>query len=256
MDLNLHHRTCIILGGPGATQQTLIQSLTAQGADVVLLGPEAEKLSKFCQSISDQREVNPKFGRAGALNLDSFDKLKIKDGIGRASQVFGGLDIFIDALQENRPSPFKIGEESNNDIESFVERNLLASLRATEFVSGFFKSRKKGRIIYLLNDSFNRQITMDAIATAARTGLIAFAKTLARQLQEFSVTVNCLSLGLTEEYLTGHFPESQTLKQSAELMKAFDSSFKMTESEKTANAVLFLSSSSGLSITGQHIVLN
>lgn len=255
MEFSLHHRTCIILGGPGPTQQSLIQSLVGQGADVVLLGPDAEKLQKFCQSLSDQREVNPKFGRAAALNLNTFDRLQLKDAIGRASQIFGGLDIFIDCLQENRPSPFKVGEE-NSEIESILERNLVASLRATEFVTGFFKSRKKGRIIYLLNDSFHRQIVMDAIAAASRTGLLAFSKTLAKQLQEFSVTVNCLSLGLTEEYLTGHFPEATSLKQSAELMKAFDSGFRMTESEKVAQTVLFLAGPSGMAITGQHLVLS
>lgn len=255
MDLNLHHRTCIILGGPGPTQQSLIQSLTSQGCDVVLLGPDAEKLQKFCQTISDQREINPKFGRAGALGLMDLSAESLKDGIGRASQVFGGLDIFIDALMTQKPTPFKIGDEIN-DIEGVIRDNLTTTLRATEFVSGFFKSRKKGRIIYLLNESFNKGLSVDALATAARTGLIAFCKTLSRQLQEYTITVNCLSLGLTEEYLAGHFPESTSLKQSAEMMKVFDPSFRITDSEKISQAILFLVSSAGVSVTGQHLTLS
>jgi NAD(P)-dependent dehydrogenase (short-subunit alcohol dehydrogenase family) len=253
--MDLHHRTAIILGGPSSTHQSLIQTLTSQGADVVLLGPEAHRLQKFCQSISDQREVNSKYGRAGAIQLEGTSREQIKDGIGRASQMFGGLDLFIDGMQENGPTPFRIGEVVN-DFEPIVERNLLTSLRATEFVVGFFKSRKKGRIIYLMNDSFNRQISVDAIATVARTGLIAFSRTLARQVQEFSVTVNCVSLGLTEEYLTGHFPDSTSIKQSAELMKSLDSNFRLIEADKVSQAILFLAGPSGASITGQHLTLN
>lgn len=255
LELNLHQRTIIILGQVGSTSQSLLSTFAAQGADVILLGPEANKLQKFCQSISDLREVNSKNGRAGCVNLDSFDKEAIKDAIGKASQTFGGLDIFIDAMMDNRPSPFRVGEE-NNSFEVLVERNLLLALRATEYVSGFFKSRKKGRIIYLLNDAMNRNLPTDAVGSATRTGLIAFAKTLAKQMQEFHVTVNCVSLGLTEEYLQGHFPESASLKQSAELMKSFDPSFKLTEPEKIANALLFLSSPMGSSITGQHLILS
>lgn len=254
MELNLHQRTIIIFGPAGASTQTMISTFAAQGADVVLLGPEANKLQKFCQSISDLREVNPKNGRAGTVNLESFEKSHLKDAIGRASQVFGGLDVFIDVMVENRASPFKIGED-NLDLDSSIEKNLLAPLRATEFVSGFFKSRKKGRIIYILNDSMNKGLPVDAVATASRTGLIAFSKTLARQMQEFNVTVNCISLGLTEEYLQGHFPEATSIKQSAELMKTFDQSFRLTEPDKISNALLFLCSPLGISITGQHLVL-
>jgi 3-oxoacyl-[acyl-carrier protein] reductase len=74
-------------------------------------------------------------------------------------------------------------------------------------------------------------------------------------MQEFHVAVNCVSLGLTEEYLQGHFPDSTSIKQSAEMMKVFDPSIKLTEPDKISNALLFLCSPLGISVTGQHLVL-
>lgn len=255
MDLNLRERTVVLLGPTGSTMQNLVMALTQHGADVALVDADAAKMQRFCTSVSDQREVNPKFGRAAAFPVDFSNAASLKDALGKAAQTFGSIDVFVDALSEVKPSPFQVGSE-NVDLEKIIHQNLTISLKATEYVSGFLKGRKRGRIVYLLQDSMNRGVVVDAAATAARTGLIAFAKALARQLQDSNVTVNCLSLGLTEEYLLGHFPESASIKEAHEKMKAIDPLFKITEPEKIANSILFLCSTSGVAITGQHIVLS
>ena len=117
----------------------------------------------------------------------------------------------------------------------------------------YLKGRKRGRILYLLNDALNRGIPLDACATAMRSGLIGFSLALSRVTQEFNVTVNCLSVALTEEYLLGHFTDSPTIKDALEKMKAIDPLFKITEPDRVTNTVLFLLSSAGSAINGQHL---
>jgi 3-oxoacyl-[acyl-carrier protein] reductase len=255
MDLNLRERTVVILGPLGPTLQNLVMGLTQNGADVALVDAEADKMQKFCTAVSDQREVNPKNGRAGVFPVQWDQPGSLKDALGKAAQTFGSIDVYIDAMMASKPSPFQVGAE-NTEIDSLIQKNLTISLKTTEYAAGFLKSRKRGRIVYLLQDSMNRGLAVDAIATAARTGLIAFSKSLARQLQEFNVTVNCLSLGLTEEYLLGHFPDSPSIKEAQEKMKSVDPLIRITEPEKIANSLLYLCSSSGAAVTGQHIVLS
>ncbi|MEZ0391913.1 MAG: SDR family NAD(P)-dependent oxidoreductase [Pseudobdellovibrionaceae bacterium] len=255
MDLNLRERTTVILGPTGPTLQNLVVALTQQGSDVALIDADASKMQRFCNSITDQREVNPKFGRATAIPLDMSKPGALRDAIGTAAQTFGSIDIFIDALSASKPTPFQIGEE-NKELDSIIAQNLTLSLKATEYAAGFLKGRKRGRIIYLLQDAMNRGLIMDAAATAARTGLIAFAKTMARQLQEVNVTVNCVSLGLTEEYLLGHFPDCASIKEAQEKMKSVDPLFRISEPEKVANSLVYLCSASGAAVTGQHLVLS
>jgi NAD(P)-dependent dehydrogenase (short-subunit alcohol dehydrogenase family) len=255
LDLNLHQRTVVILGPAGPTIQNLMMALAQHGADIALIDSDAAKMQKFCQVICDQREMNEKFGRATAIPTQWDNPASIKDAIGKAAQTFGSIDIYIDAMVESKPSPFQIGTE-NKDVEGILRRNLLVSLRATEYLASFLKGRKRGRIIYLLQDSMNRGLSADATATAARTGLLAFSKTLAKQLQEFNVTVNCVSMGLTEEYLLGHFPEASSIKEAAEKMKAADPGIRITEPEKAANALIYLCSNLGAAVSGQHLVLS
>lgn len=245
----------MILGPCGPALQNLVMALTQHGADVALVDSDAAKMQRFCQTVTDQREVNEKFGRAMAIPVQWDSPNALRDGIGKAAQSFGSIDIFVDAMSSIKPTPFHVGAE-NPEIESLVQHNLTVSLRATEIVAPYLKGRKRGRIVYLLQDAMNRGTIMDAVATAARTGLIAFAKSLSRQLQDVNVTVNCLSLGLTEEYLLGHFPECTSIKEAQEKMKAIDPLIRITEPEKIANSIIYLCSSSGAAVTGQHIVLS
>ncbi len=255
MDLNLRERTVVILGPVGSTIQNLVMALCQQGADVALIDSAADKMQKFCVNVSDQREMNEKFGRATALQVQWDNPASVKEAIGKAAQTFGSIDIYIDAMSECKPSSFSVGCE-NPDLESLINQNLTVTLRATEFIASFLKGRKRGRIVYLLQDSMNRGLTIDATAAAARTGLLAFSKALSRQLQEVNVTVNCLSLGLTEEYLLGHFPECSSIKDAHEKMKLIDPLLRITEPEKIANSLLYLCSPLGSAVTGQHLVLS
>lgn len=254
MDLNLHQRTVVILGPAGPTVQNLLMALTQNGADVALIDAQADKMQKYCAMVTEQREVNEKYGRAIAIPVQWESPASLKDALGKAAQTFGSIDVYLDFMSETKPSPVQIGSESAN-LEALIHQNLTISLRATEYVANFLKGRKRGRIIYILQDSMNRGLFVDAFAAAARTGLLAFAKTMAKQLQDVNVTVNCLSLSLTEEYLRDHFPEASSIKDAHEKMKSIDPIFRITEPEKIANSILYLCSPFGAAVTGQHLVL-
>lgn len=251
MDLNLRERTVVILGPLTSTVQNLVMSITQQGADVALIDANADKAQRFCTNVSDQREVNPKFGRAGCFKVDFQNAASIKEAISQAAQTFGSIDIYIDAMIGNEITPFT----DTSDFDQGYQTQLRPSLIATQVAVHFLKGRKRGRIVYLLNDSFRKANPQDALSTVFRTGLLEFAKTLSRQVAEFNITVNTFSIGLTEEYLLGHFPETSSIKEAQEKAKATDSQIKITEPEKISNSILFLISQSGAAINGQHISL-
>lgn len=258
MDSPLRERTVVILGPVSTTLQNLVMGLTQLGADIAMIDKSADKLQKFAQNVTDQREANSKFGRAAAISVDWNNPFSIKDAFGKAAQTFGSIDIFIDAMATAQPTPMKIGED-NPEISSIINENLTVSLQATTIAAHFLKTRKKGRIIYLLQSAMNKSVFQDAIATAARTGLIAFAQSLAKELFEHNVTVNCMSLGLTEEYLLGHFPETTSLKEAQEKMRSSDAAnnkIKITEPDKITQAMTFLCGPSGAAVTGQHLTIS
>ncbi len=254
MEFNLRERTIIVLGPFSTTVQNLMLGLTANGADVVFVDHEANKAQKFCNNINDMREANDKLGRAICVAADLNNRMSLQDAIGKAASTFGSVDIYVDAMLSNFPSPFALTAEDVN-LDQYFQQNLKTSLTATQFILSYLKGRKRGRVLYLLNDSLSRGVAMDAYATAMRSGLVGFAAVLGKQVAEFNITVNCLSLGLSEEYLLGHFPDSPSIKDALEKMKALDPMFKITEPDRVTNTVLFLLSAAGNAINGQHLRL-
>lgn len=253
MEYSLKERVILIAGPLSSTVQNLMSGLTAEGADVALLDEEANKADKFCSQLTDQREVKPKHGRATAIktNLTKFED--IKDAVGKVAQSFGGIDILIDAQLWNEPSEFQL-DSNDFAFDNLIEKNLKSSLLLTQAVAGFLKGRKKGRIIYFIYDSILKANPADVIQSAIRSGIVNFAQGFSKQVLQHNVTVNVISLGLTEEYLLSHDPQ-KSIKEALEKQKSLDPTSKITEPEKITNTLIFLLGPSGAAITGQLIRL-
>ena len=253
MEFQLRERVVLIAGPLSTTVQSLMSGLTAAGADVGLLGSDASKAERFCGQLMDQREINAKHGRAMAVPVDLSQFSPIKDAVGRVAQTFGGIDAFIDAQVSNQPSPMVLDSQEVN-FDELLDKNLKSSLLLTQAVAGFLKSRKKGRIIFMVNDSILRANPEDTFVSAIRGGLIPYTQALAKQLQFHNVTANVLSLGMTEEYLMAHMP-GVSIKEALEKQKISDPYFRITEPDKITNSVIFLMGPSGAAVSGQTIRL-
>ncbi|MBO9665832.1 MAG: SDR family oxidoreductase [Bdellovibrio sp.] len=253
--LNLHQRVALIAGPMTTTVSSIVLNLTRMGADCVILDPDKTVASPFINQINDAREISDKYGRAMAIQTELKTAEQIKDAVGKAAQTFGGLDIFIDANMAQKPTPIRM-DGNIDSVDELLDRHLKLPLMLTQGVIGYLKSRKKGRIIFLMNESPVAKIKEDVMAQAARTGLIQFASALAKQTAEFNVTVNTLTVALTEEYILAHDPESKSIKEAMEKMKSVDPSLKITEADKISQTVAFLVSPMGATMNGQKFALS
>jgi 3-oxoacyl-[acyl-carrier protein] reductase len=254
IQFNLRERTVLIAGPFSSTLQNLMIGLTQMGADVALIDKEGQQATKFCQNITDQREINEKQGRAMSIKADLTDKKQLKDAVGQVAQTFGSIDIFIDAHLTNQPTPMLLANDET-DLDPIITTNLKIPLLLTQTIIAYLKGRKRGRILYLINQPVINGSTKDLFTAATRTGLIQFAKNLARQISDLNVTVNVLSIGLTEEYLLGQYPESSSIKETLEKLRVSDPTFKITEPDKITHTVVYLVSQFGNAVNGQLIHL-
>jgi 2-hydroxycyclohexanecarboxyl-CoA dehydrogenase len=247
---NLRERTTLIVGPFTSVVQSLVMHLTQLGSDCVLLDTENQSSQRFCSQVSDGREVNPKLGRAIGIKspLKSFDDMK--EAVASAAQLFGSVDLYVDAQVYNRPNQFKIGEAINY-MDEVIDQNLKSSMMLSHAVLSYFKNRKRGRILFLANENYP-----DPLMAASRGALVPFAQNLARQVAEYNITVNVLKLAWTEEYIMALNPEAKTIKEAVEKLKEKDPHMKITEPEKVSHTVSFLVSQFGLSVTGQVINLS
>jgi 3-oxoacyl-[acyl-carrier protein] reductase len=273
----LRERVIAIVGPLSSTVQSLMNGFTKDGADVALLNNQASQAERFCAQLTDQREVSSKHGRAMAIQVDSSDSASIKEAIGRAAQSFGGLDVLIDAQLHNEASPLDLNRQEvlgskptenvtasdsknsilslESELDGILQKNLKSTLLWTAAVAGYLKARKKGRIIYLFNESCFRGQPEDALVSAARTGLVQFAASFSKSLAEHNVTINCLGISYTEEFLLAR-DSGSVIKAALEKQRSTDRFARITEPDKITNAIIYLIGPSGASINGQCIHLS
>lgn len=254
VNLSLREKTVLITGPFTPMIQYLVHQLTQSGADCVLADPNAKVSVKFCNQINDQREVNPKYGRALSLESDFYSLENIKETVSAAAQAYGGIDVYLDFLMYSGSNKNLISDLGEGFLE-MINYQLRAPMAFTGEVLNYFKSRKKGRIIYFFNEGHEQLIYKDLLPHSIRSALTQYTKGISKSLIDTQITINSISLGLTEEYILGHFPESKSIREIISMLKEKEPTLKITEPERVAQAISFLISNAGLGVTGQHIHL-
>lgn len=253
----LEDRTAILTGPWSSFNQAIATKLTQLGCDVAMIHHDVDRLRRVADQLMDVREVQERYGRAVAIPSSVGTAAQAQDAITRAAEALGGLDIYVDGNMVTRPKSFR--EPGSLDaLDEALDHNLRAPLLMTHGMMKFLENRKRGRVIYLLHDLARAGATQHGMLSATRMGLSQFAKALARECADKGVTVNCVSMGVTEDILMAQpagAPPMTMQAAAVELAKTFPGAAPM-DSERIANLVAFLASPLSSGITGQTIAVN
>lgn len=249
----LQERTVVITGATTQVGTGVVTALSELGASIAIIDKNMDKAQRLADFIMDQREVEPSRGKAAAIQADLAKPHHAKEAVSRAAEYFGGVDIYVDALTIARSFSFE-SESFFEELERFVDVNLKAPLYLTHEVLRFMKAKKRGRIVYFIQDISRIGYAGETLGAVSRSGLIGFARSLARDVAPFNITVNCLAVGPTEEYLLMRDPQASSIHHAQqELLKSIPQA-KMTMPEDVSGVVAFLASPASHAITGQTLV--
>jgi NAD(P)-dependent dehydrogenase (short-subunit alcohol dehydrogenase family) len=255
----LQDRTALLCGPCNTVNQSIALKLTQLGCNVAMLDRNVERTQRFADQLMDQREINERAGRAISVLADLSKLHHVQDAVSRSAEAFGGIDIYIDGIMTNEPRTF-MDPNALDDIDRMIDVNMRAPLMMTHSVLRFLQGRKRGRIIYLMHDIIRLGVPGNSLLAMTRTGLTAFSRTLAREISDTGVTVNCLAMGVTEEYLLG---QGKTMEASRSSIQEWQKQLllqhpqaHLVETDRIANMVAFLASPLGAGITGQTVAVS
>lgn len=248
--LNLRERSCVIVGPLTTVVQNIASTLTQHGSDITLISNNCETHQRLARHLNDQREINEKYGRCIAFESPLNDVKSCKEAISKAAETFGSVDIYIDALNSPNSASFR-HDKSVEQFDELITTELRSTFYLSHAVINFLKSRKRGRMLYLVPDEAINGFQLDSVHSLLRGGLVSFTRSLAREIADISCTVNTVSIGLTEEYLLNHFPEAASVKDALEKMRQLQPMAKLMNPDHLANTVLYLCSSMGSGTSGE-----
>ena len=191
MDLGLKGKIAVVTGATSGVGREIALSLAAEGANVAV---------SYRSSAADAEaligEIAATGGKAGAYQADVADFAAVKAMIDKIVEDFGGLNILINNAGLAMRQRFV--ETKPEDWRRQIDACLYGAIHCCHAAVPHLDAGKDGRIVSVIGDSSRVGESGLAIVAAARAGVVALMKSLARELGRSGTTANTVSLGLVE----------------------------------------------------------
>ncbi|MBI2854119.1 MAG: SDR family oxidoreductase [Chloroflexi bacterium] len=239
--MRLPERVAVITGAGGiGIGQAIAVTMAEEGARVVVNDIDGAAAEKVARGIRDAG------GKAAAIQADVTVSSQVNDMVSRALEHFGRIDILVNNVGRTRLRPFH--QCTDEDFEFVLNMNMKSTFYCTRAVLGHMIERRSGRIIS--NASINGIIgsPLSVGYSAAKAGIIGFTRSLAKEVGQYGITVNCVSPGaILTPGAVALGPEQMEMMAKNKYLPTFGGP------KDIARAVIFLASEEGGYITGQNI---
>jgi 2-hydroxycyclohexanecarboxyl-CoA dehydrogenase len=234
-------RVAMVTGGAGGIGRAIAAALTADGRAV---------------AIGDLRATDPEGaaselvaggGRAIGVALDVTKTSSVETSLARVQRELGPIEILVNNAGWDELRPFLDTDEDFWD--RVIEINYKGCLRVTHAVLSGMVERGWGRVVSIGSDAGRVGSSGESIYSGAKGAVIAFTKTIAREVARSGVTANTVCPGPTRTPLL----EGMT-RSGARLIESLERAVPMRrlgEPEDVAAAAAFLASERAGYITGQ-----
>ena len=133
-----------------------------------------------------------------------------------------------------------------------IEINFKGCLRLTRWVLGGMVDRRFGRLVNIGSDAGRVGSSLESVYSGAKGGVIAFTKTIAREVAGAGVTANAVCPGPTRTpMLEGMAASGEKAERLVASLERAVPMRRLGEPEDVAAAVAFLASERAGYITGQ-----
>jgi 2-hydroxycyclohexanecarboxyl-CoA dehydrogenase len=236
--MELTGQTALITGGASGIGRATVLEFARQGAKVILADVDAARAAEVkAEAAKDKLVVE-----TVAVDLADMDSVA-KCGA-EVLQRFQRVDVLVNAAGWDRIQPFV--DNSPEFIERVLKINLQGPVRLTQALLKPMIEAGRGKIVSVSSDAGRVGSMGETTYAAAKGGIIAFSKSLAREMARFKITVNVVCPGPTDTPLFAAQPEK--LREALARAVPFR---RIGQPQEIADALLFFASKRSDYVTGQ-----
>ena len=189
-----------------------------------------------------------------SVGLDVSDRAAVVAAVAHIGDELGPIDILVNNAGIDVIEPFM--ESTEDTWDRLWEVNLKGQIACCHAVlEAHMIPNARGRIVNLGSDAGRVGSSGEAVYSATKGGVIAFTKTLAREMARYGVTVNCVCPGPTNTALLAQTGDDPTTGLRAALAKSIPMR-REGEPDDVAGVVAFLVTDDAAYMTGQTVSVN
>ena len=245
----LEGRRALVCGSSQGIGRAIAVHFADQGAEVILLARSEAELQRLCGQLGSQHRQRHAYLAADLAYPDRLKKLLEE----RLPELF---PIHILVNNTGGPPGGLLYEAAPREFLEAFTQHLVASQILVQALLAGMKSELFGRIINIVSTSVKQPIPRLGVSNTVRGSVALWAKTLARELAPFGITVNNILPGATETARLASIVEAEasrsneTIEAVVEQMKNSIPLGRFAKPEETAYAAGFLTSGQAAYITG------
>ncbi len=236
--MDLQGQIVIVTGGASGIGKATAFLLAGEGARVFVGDVDAEGGRRAAAEGAVQGLA------VEYLPLDLIETQSIDDFVAAVEQRTERVDALVNGAGWDQIQPFL--ENPPEIWDRVIAINLMGAVRLTRGVLPPMVAARGGKIVNIASDAGRVGSMGETVYAAAKGGLIAFTKSLARELARYQINVNCVCPGPTDTPLFQRQPER--MKEALTRAIPFR---RIAQPIEIAHAVLFFLSRRSDYITGQ-----
>ena len=242
--LDLEGKIAIVTGGGQGIGKAITLRLAAEGCKVAVfdLNPE----------VAQQAAKEAVEGSIKVYGVDVSDQEAVGKAVAQVEADLGPVWLLVNNAGWDKPAPFLQTDKPLWD--KIIAINLNGPLNTHKAVLPGMVARGGGRVVNIASDAARVGTSTEAVYSACKGGMIAFTKSVARELARNNVLLNCVCPGPTNTpMMQSVLGEGEQAEKWKDAMVRGIPLKRMGEPEDYAGIVAFLASSDAAYITGQAI---
>lgn len=234
-------RTAFITGAGSGIGRAIAKRLSSSGMNIVVADINLQNAEETVHQIKESGGV------AMAVSCDVTSLQQVSKAVEIAKARYGKVDVLVNNAGWDKVEPFLKSEPETWD--KVIKVNLMGQIHTCKVILPLMIENGYGKVINISSDAGRVGSSGEAVYSAAKGGVIAFTKTLAREMARYKINVNCVAPGPTDTPL---FQEIGSYNQgiAAALEKAIPFR-RLAKPEDIAGAVAYFASDEANYVTGQ-----
>ncbi|NCG25298.1 MAG: glucose 1-dehydrogenase [Actinobacteria bacterium] len=249
LNTRLDGRVAIVTGAAHGIGRVYALRLAAEGAKVTIADLDTAGATDVAN------EIIADGGEAIAVHCDISDESDLALMTTATVEAFGRIDILINNAGMFSVVPMsRVGFEdiTRDEWNKMMDVNVAGTWLSCKAVVPEMRKNGYGKIVNISSGVVFKGVPMRVHYVASKSAIIGFTRTLARELGDDNIMVNCIAPGGT---LSEENPSAEMLEARAK--KTGDRALKRVQlPEDLAGAVAFFASPDSDFITGQTLVVD
>ncbi|MDB5797300.1 MAG: putative acetoacetyl-CoA reductase [Paucimonas sp.] len=240
----LKDKVVLVTGGAGGIGSALCRRFAAEGSAVAVFDLNAEGAAKLAA------ELQASGARAAGYGVDISDYDAVAAAVQQAEAELGPVDVLVNNAGWDVAARFVDTDPAL--WQKIIAINLVGPLNLHHTVIKGMIARGRGRVVNVASDAGRVGSSGESVYSACKGGLIAFSKTLAREVARKRINVNVVCPGPTDTALfrdfAGEGESGDKLRSALEKAIPFG---RLGQPDDVVGAICFLASDDAAFITGQ-----